>query len=88
MDAPLNRRVTDSALKERKRYGRRSGALLSFQSHKPTAVKLPVDTEARLGNFKTQEDILVFSQGFIQAAASAILNSLITPDLSNFIKRS
>jgi len=48
---------------------------------------LPVDTEARLGNFKTQEDILVFSQGFIQAAASAILSSLTILDLNNFIER-
>jgi hypothetical protein len=45
----------------------------TWYSDKPTEVKLPVDTEARLGNFKTQEDILVFPQ----EAASEILNSLI-----------
>jgi len=49
----------------------------TWYSDKRTEVKLPVDTEARLGNFKTQEDILVFPQGFIQEAASAILNGLI-----------
>jgi hypothetical protein len=49
---------------------------LNCESYRATEVKLSVNTEARLGNCKTQECILVFPQGFIQEAASAIMNTL------------